>query len=269
MAAKQPAARPAAPILPGVAAYRVSEEFFIVRYSSGRGIIPEIVAAAVVLFDIDGTLIRRAGPHHRKALEEAVRRAIGISVTTEGIPVQGMLDGDIVAAMLARAGATGPSVNRAVPRILRDAQLIYRQTAPRDLHAHVCPGARALLRRLRRNDIPAGLVTGNLSAIAWRKMESAGLRQYLRFGAFAEMGHTRAFLGGLALAQARRRGWIGRETRLWLVGDHPNDIHAARANSIRSIAVQTGLSSRAELAGHSPDLLLDDLRSLDCRSLLA
>ena len=31
---------------------------------------------------------------------------------------------------------------------------------------------------------------GNLSRIAWRKMEQAGLRQYLRFGAFAEQART-------------------------------------------------------------------------------
>jgi beta-phosphoglucomutase-like phosphatase (HAD superfamily) len=32
---------------------------------------------ALVLFDIDGTLVRRAGPHHREALVEAVRAPTG------------------------------------------------------------------------------------------------------------------------------------------------------------------------------------------------
>ena len=52
--------------------------------------------AALVLFDIDGTLVRRAGPHHRQALVDAVRDITGIETTTEGIPVQGMLDPDIL-----------------------------------------------------------------------------------------------------------------------------------------------------------------------------
>jgi phosphoglycolate phosphatase-like HAD superfamily hydrolase len=225
------------------------------------------VAAAVVLFDIDGTLVRRAGPHHREALEIAVRRVTGLVCTTEGIPVQGMLDGDILTEMLRRVGAGGPRVRAALPLVMREAERIYVRTAPRDLRARVCPGARSLLRRLERASIPAGLVTGNLSTIGWRKMESAGLRRYLRFGAFAEMGGTRAELARLALAQARRRGWIGPRTRLWLVGDHPNDVNAARANSIGSIAVKTGLATHDDLAAHTPDLLLDDLRGLDCRSL--
>ena len=226
------------------------------------------MAAAVVLFDIDGTLVRRAGPHHREALETAVQRVTGYNCTTEGIPVQGMLDGDILIEMLRRAGAQGPRIRAMLPAVMREAERVYLRNAPRDLHARVCPGARAFLRRLNRAAIPAGLVTGNLSSIGWRKMESAGLRHYFRFGAFAEMGATRAALARLAVAQARRRGWIRTGTRVWLIGDHPNDVNAARANSIGAIAVKTGLATHDDLAEHSPDLLLDDLRELDCRRLL-
>ena len=52
-------------------------------------------APALALFDIDGTLLRRAGPHHREALVEAVRRVTGFDTTTDGIPLYGMLDPDI------------------------------------------------------------------------------------------------------------------------------------------------------------------------------
>jgi phosphoglycolate phosphatase len=51
------------------------------------------------------------------------------------------------------------------------------------------------------------------------------------------------------------------------VGDHQNDIRAARANGIRSLAVATGLSSRRELAGENPALLVDDLRGLRMETL--
>jgi beta-phosphoglucomutase-like phosphatase (HAD superfamily) len=55
------------------------------------------------LFDIDGTLVRRAGPHHRQALVDAVRQVTGAETTTEGIPVHGMLDPDILAWMMRAA----------------------------------------------------------------------------------------------------------------------------------------------------------------------
>ena len=43
-------------------------------------------APGLVLFDIDGTLIRRAGPHHRQALIDAVRHVTGLETTTDHIP---------------------------------------------------------------------------------------------------------------------------------------------------------------------------------------
>jgi phosphoglycolate phosphatase len=57
---------------------------------------------ALVLFDIDGTLVRRAGPHHRQALVDAVRRVTGLETSTDGIPVHGMLDPDILTRIAAQ-----------------------------------------------------------------------------------------------------------------------------------------------------------------------
>ena len=62
------------------------------------------VHRALVLFDIDGTLVRRAGPHHRAALVHGIRRVTGLETTTEGIPVQGMLDPDILTVMMRSRG---------------------------------------------------------------------------------------------------------------------------------------------------------------------
>lgn len=113
-----------------------------------------------------------------------------------------------------------------------------------------------------------GLVTGNLTRIGWRKMERAGLRPYFRFGAFAELAKDRAGLVRFAIRHARREGWIARESSISLVGDHPNDVRAAQANGIRSVAVATGLASMEELQSHGPDLALTDLRSLAVEILL-
>jgi phosphoglycolate phosphatase-like HAD superfamily hydrolase len=220
------------------------------------------LAHTLFLFDIDGTLVRRAGPHHREALVAAVQRVTGIDAPIDHVPVQGMLDPVIIATMLRDAGASTALIRRAMPAAIEEAQRIYMRNCPRDLHPKRCPGARATLARLRRLDIPAGLVTGNLSRIAWRKMQSAGLRRYFRFGAFAEAAPDRAGLARIAMNQARRRGWLTARTRVWMVGDHENDIAAAKANGIGSISVATGLSTKDELAKLEPDLLLDDLRAM-------
>jgi len=220
-----------------------------------------------VLFDIDGTLIRKAGPHHRQALVDAVRRTVGVETTTDGVPVAGMLDRDILAVMMSRAGMRPTAIRRAMPEIVRHAQLIYSRSCP-DLRKKVCPGVRRLLYGLNRRGVVIGLVTGNLTRIAWKKMEHAGLKPYFRFGAFAELAKDRAGLVRLAIRHARREGWIGRESPISLIGDHPNDVNAARANNVRSIAVATGLVTLEELVSHSPDFALPDLRALKLEMLL-
>jgi phosphoglycolate phosphatase-like HAD superfamily hydrolase len=226
-----------------------------------------VPAPALVLFDIDGTLLRRAGPHHREALVEAARRATGLATTTDGVSVSGMLDRDILTEMLRNSGASAAQIRRAMPGMVAIAQSIYVRRCP-DLRRKVCPGARMLLYRLSRRGVPTGLVTGNLTRIGWKKMERAGLRRYLRFGAFAELAKDRAGLVKIAIGHARRNGWISRDSPVALIGDHPNDIRAARANGVKSIAVATGVISAEDLATHSPDVLVPDMRSLSLEMLL-
>jgi len=225
-------------------------------------------APALVLFDIDGTLVRRSGPHHREALVMAVRQLLRMESTTDGIPVQGMLDGDILRAMLGNAGLEERAIPRVLPALMRRAQWLYARNCPSDLRHAVCPGAAGCLERLRRRRILTALVTGNLSRIGWKKMERAGLKRFFRYGAFAEQAHTRAELASLAIRRAREQGWINARTPISLIGDHPNDIRAARENGIRSIAVATGVVDKAELSEHRPDLLLDDLIHLDVETVL-
>lgn len=224
-------------------------------------------APAVVLFDIDGTLIRRAGPHHRDALVGAIQEETRLETTTDGIPTQGMLDRDIIRVMMLRAGADEASIASCMPAVIARAQAIYVRSRP-DLKRKTCPGVRPALRRLYRAGVPLGLVTGNLTAIGWRKMEAAGLMRYFRFGAFAEQASTRAGLVAIALKRARTSGWLRKDTPVTLVGDHLNDVLAAKLNGIRSIAVATGVLKRADLACCSPDLLLPDLRSLRLEMVL-
>jgi phosphoglycolate phosphatase len=225
------------------------------------------MGSALVLFDIDGTLLRRAGPHHREALIDAVQHVTGMQTSFDGINFAGALDRDIVSQMLANAGVSRALIRRHMPLVVERAQSIYARSCP-DLRKRVCPGARMLLYKLSRRRVVTGLVTGNLTRIGWKKMERAGLRRYLRFGAFAELARDRAGLVKIAIAQARREGWIDRHSPIALIGDHPNDIRAAKANGVRSIAVGTGVIGTEELAKHSPDLLVPDMRALSLDMLL-
>src|SRR2546425_10029372 len=87
-------------------------------------------APALVLFDIDGTLIRRAGPHHREVLVDAVRHVTGLDTTTDHIPVHGMLDPDILTCMMRDASATRAQIRVAMPAIIEK---------PHSLSVRRCP----------------------------------------------------------------------------------------------------------------------------------
>jgi phosphoglycolate phosphatase-like HAD superfamily hydrolase len=219
---------------------------------------------ALVLFDIDGTLTRRAGPHHREALVHGIRRVTGLETTTDGIPVQGMLDPVILATMMRRAGAPVARVREAMPEVMRAAERYYLRVCPelRDKH---CPGVEPLLQRLTRRGILLALVTGNLTRIGWRKLERAGLRDYFQYGAFGEMAKTRAGLAKLAIRHARREKLIERGAPISLIGDATSDVIAAKANGVRAIAVRTGLTSAEDLRREGPHILLKDLRELRLR----
>ena len=224
-------------------------------------------APALVLFDIDGTLLRRAGPHHREALVEAIREATGIATTTDRIPLYGMLDPVIIAEMLRRAGAPELEIRKALPEVIRRAERIYVRECP-NLERKTCPGVRRLLDRLERRAVAMGLVTGNLTRIGWKKMEQARLDRFFRLGAFGEMAENRAGLVRMAVEEARRRKWIEEQTPVSFIGDAPSDILAAQAAGVRSIAVATGVIPGEDLRAYSPDYFLEDLRGLKVEMLL-
>jgi phosphoglycolate phosphatase len=218
----------------------------------------------LILFDIDGTLVRRAGPHHREALVDAVRQVTGVETTTQGIPVHGMLDPDILVQMMRAGGLSDEEISPRMPAIIEAAQDKYQTSVP-DLRDKTCPGVAQLLDRLRERAVTMALVTGNLTRIGWRKLERAGLHHYFRFGAFGEMAPTRGGLARLAIEQARREGLVS--GKISLIGDATQDVLAARENGIRSIAVRTGITPPEELERSAPDLLIDDLTHLDLSNI--
>ena len=220
---------------------------------------------ALVLFDIDGTLLRNAGGHHRQALIDGIRQVTGVETHLDGVPTSGMLDRDLIRHMLSAAGHARRRTQAVLRDIVSACQTAYVANCAPDLTHAVCPGARELLDKLRQRGAVSGLVTGNLSVIGWKKMELAGLREYFSVAAFAEDGTTRTRLARVAWQRAVKQGLIERDARVSVVGDHMNDVAAAKANGFTAIAVASGLTSAEALAEARPDILLHSLAELGGR----
>jgi phosphoglycolate phosphatase len=224
-------------------------------------------AAALILFDIDGTLVTRSGPHHRKALEEAVRQVTGRETSLDAVPTHGKLDRDLLTLLLAEAGVSRRARRIALLETMHLAQTCYLRSSPASLTDRLCPGVFALLEEFVRRNYALGVVTGNLTAIGWRKLELAGIRHFFRVGAFSEQATTRALIARTAIRHARREGLVHQTTPIALIGDHANDVQAAHANQVLAIATGTGLGDTDELRAAAPHLYVDDLTALRASDL--
>jgi phosphoglycolate phosphatase-like HAD superfamily hydrolase len=221
------------------------------------------MAPSLVLFDIDGTLTRGAGPQHLIALENSVLEVTGRHCPIHNIPVHGMLDNVILSLMMRAAGLAEAEAQFALPAVMESAQRLYLETDVPDLRDKRCPGVPYILDTLTARGTHLALVTGNLTRIAWHKLSRAGIHHYFRYGAFGEMAPTRGELAKMAVARARSEGLIDSHSRISLIGDAASDIQAAHDAGIQSISVRTGITPLEDLIAARPHVLIDDLTHLD------
>lgn len=208
----------------------------------------------VWLFDVDGTLIRTTGS--REAFRVATRLLTGNDDTLEGVPFAGRTDPLILADIMVRHGRTLTEVE--TERFWQVARTVM-EGALAEGRGQVLPGVLPLLEAIAREPswVPA-LLTGNTGAMARLKLGHFGLADAFAYGAFGDEAANRDALACRAVAEVEHRWGVPAE-RCVIVGDTELDIACARAAGAKVVAVTTGTRSRAELAAHRPDLLLDDL----------
>ena len=206
--------------------------------------------------------MRGAGLHHRQALIEGILQVTGHNASFDGISTAGMLDTDLIVTMLQAAGASEIHIRRAHQEVIIACQNTYLSTCTSDLTPFLCAGVAETLCELQSRGAVLGLVTGNLSRIGRKKIELAGLSTYFSVGAFAEDGVTRAQLAQIAVSRAMEQGLVSTDSRISLIGDHRNDVFAAKQNGYQAVAVATGLTSLEELSAAGPDILVRNLTEL-------
>jgi phosphoglycolate phosphatase len=210
-------------------------------------------AADAYLFDIDGTLLNSRDAVHYFSFRNAVRKVLDIDATIDGVPVHGNTDFGIMRAVLNRVGLDDATIDREAPRIFE--QMIAEVTANRDdLRPELCPSIAELVERLHESGKLLGVASGNLEPIGWLKLEKAGLRSRFQFGAFSYPLEFRADIFRFGMEQAQ--DMLGLNAAVYVVGDTPADVSAARAVGLPVIAMATGTYSFAELLTCEPDACL-------------
>jgi phosphoglycolate phosphatase-like HAD superfamily hydrolase len=199
----------------------------------------------LLLFDIDGTLLAKAGAAHRDALHAALLDVHGVDAQVVRGPLApaGRTDGEIARVLLLQAGVTARRIDEQAREVQIECCRTYAELCPPDLSDKLLPGVVELLEWLAgRSDVTLSLVTGNYEAVARLKLARAGVGRYFDSGqgAFGSDSEDRVELPPLARRRAGALGSPHPRDQTIVIGDTPRDIACAHADAVRVFAVATG-----------------------------
>lgn len=212
----------------------------------------------LVLFDIDGTLLRTEGVGVKAMLRAFTTIHGDLGFSFEGLEIAGALDGLLFARIMAKHGL--PAHDEAHAHFQR----VYRDALGSSLtpdRVRQMPGAGELARRLSERGAATGLLTGNYRETAQIKIRAAGYDEsHFPFGAFGADGASRRHLTPVAIERATaHHGRAFAPERVTIIGDTPLDVDCAKAHGCRAIGVATGPYSVEQLATAGADLAVADL----------
>ena len=228
----------------------------------------------LVVFDIDGTLIRAARlGRNLQRFRHAILTVFGkdIGVVTEELWKERNYNGkgdrlilwDMVRPLgiardlfLDRLGELGAALVSYLEMIQEDGPSY-----------EVIPDAQTMLKKvIAAPHLSLGVLTGNLGAPAIWKLRATGIPE-IAFGVYGHEADERNDLARLLIPKATQ--YFGHEIRaeeIVIVGDTVHDVRCAKAIGARSIVVLTGWNvSRTDVEKENPTLLVDSL--LDQRVL--
>jgi phosphoglycolate phosphatase len=211
----------------------------------------------LVLFDIDGTLIRAYGAGGR-ALRRAAERLLGDRCRGAEVNFGGALDPWIFRQIAAHGGYEIDSAMHDALRRLYGV-LLTEELNSGERRCQALPGVLELLARLRAEQ-PAtlGLLTGNYAETGALKLRAAGIDpDWFAIGAWGDMAMERHGLVPVALAQLTH---VVPSEHVIIVGDTVRDVECAQRNGCVCVAVASGGSSASELEAAGADIVLEDLR---------
>ncbi len=215
----------------------------------------------VVLFDIDGTLLRSGGVG-RVAMERALTEVFGSPGSSE-YHYDGKTDRQIVRDLMRLDGLTDEEIDLRMDGLLK----VYVSGLNAELASgrrtvHVFEGVRELLDVLEtKDDVVIGLLTGNVEAGARAKLRAAGIDiSRFKVNAFGSDHELRPELP--RVAQKRAREVFGIDVagdRVVVIGDTPADIRCGEGIGARAIGVATGRYSVDDLASHGAYAVFETL----------
>lgn len=215
----------------------------------------------LVLFDIDGTLLRTGGVGQastRIAMERVFGTAGNLPEfypggrTMDAILYDTLLDARIRPEFIfaGRKLFYAEFISAFVSKIKNGG-----------FSVRACPGSLKLVNQLRTHDeIVLGLLTGNHRKTAELKLAAAGFDiEHFLVGAYGHESADRGLLASLAKDRAFKQ--VGKHflpAEIVVIGDTTRDVASAKDTGAKSIAVATGTDDIKMLRAADPDRLFID-----------
>jgi phosphoglycolate phosphatase len=216
-----------------------------------------VLKPAVVLFDIDETLVHTGGSGGRSwsaAFEALYGVTADIGTHTSAGETDPAVARETFQGVLGREPGPhelGPLYARYLLHLADD---IWTSEQYR-----VLPGAEQVLTRLEKAGVLLGLVSGAMEGAARTKLMPANLNRFFIFGGYGSDSPDRGELTTLAVEKAARLHGRLTADQVHVIGDTPRDIDAARAAGAVAVGVASGHYSRDELSTAGADHVLGSL----------
>ena len=218
----------------------------------------------LLLFDIDGTLIRSNGAG-RLTLAYALEKLFGTVGPLESYNMSGKTDPRIITDLLMAAGISAKEISKSLPAI-------YELMAEKGQDIFIekgmaaCVGVPELLAQLNeQEDVLLGLLTGNAQLTAPLKLAAAGIDPLqFKVGAYGSDAMDRNELPAIGMSRAKQlTGGQFDGNNTIIIGDTPADILCARAGKATAVAVASGWHAATTLAEYRPDYLFESFSNTD------
>jgi|GEM_PF-2259557 len=228
----------------------------------------------LVLFDIDGTLIRHFGKAADvnvgfRRFSYALNKVFGIHViSTLEQKYHGSVDREILYDIAQKHGISKDRFNDNFDEV-KAAVIEYAHTKEITQIYEVIPDAVELLSLVRKypERYFAGILTGNVDRMAKWKLTHVGIKpSWFSLFVTSDEFEDRISLAKSVFARVEKEaGLLVQPKDTFVIGDAVGDVRCAHAIEAHSIIVTTGIHTKSDLAAEHPTLLVDSL--MDSRVL--
>lgn len=216
----------------------------------------------LVLFDIDGTLLRGAHPLGRARHPHSIKKIFGIEVVIDWLKHGGSTDKKIAIDILREKGVKEEDIRSNLQQVLDEQYYFFTKNLKEDLKERVLEGVEELLKALfKKKEVCLGLLTGNYEKLGWFKLEVAGLKKYFEFGLFGNQAEDRNALARMLFKRAEKHFKKKfKSEEVFIIGDTPHDMICAKKAGVKAIGVATGAFSASELKNAGADFVFKNLK---------